>query len=58
MVIGSHILIITLYVNKLNAQPKDIDWLLDENMYMYVLPIITSHTLDPRTVHNYFILLG
>ena len=34
------------------------DWLVDEDMYMYALPLTTSLCLTPQIVCNYFILLG
>ena len=39
-------------------QPKDIDWLVDENMCMYALQLTTSLCLTPKIVCNYFILLS
>ena len=56
MVIRSYIWIITLYINGLMYQPKDIDW-ADENMYMCVLQLTTSFYVTPQIICSYFILL-
>ena len=39
-------------------QPKDTEWLVDENMCMYALPLTTPLYLTPQVVCDYFILLG
>ena len=58
MVRESHISIITLNVNRLNAPiTRQIGW-ADENMCMYALPLNTSLLLTSQIVCNYFILLG
>ena len=58
MVTGSDISIITLNVNGLNAPTKRhrLAWWM--KMCLYVLSLITSFSLTPQTVCNYFILLG
>ena len=39
-------------------QPKDTDWLGDENMCMNAPPLTISLYLTPQIVCNYFTLLG
>ena len=39
-------------------QQKDTDWLGDESMSIYALPLTTSPCLAPGIKCNYFILLG
>ena len=58
MVTGSDILTITLNVNGLNTSTKRhrLAWWM--KMCLHVLPLITSFSLAPQTVCNYFILLG
>ena len=60
MAIGSYIWIITLNVNGLNAPIKrQTDW-VDENMFLYALPLTTSLCLmsPPPIVYNFLIFLS
>ena len=42
---------------KCTNQKTETGW-VDENMYIYALPLITSLCVTPQIVCNYFILLG
>ena len=52
MVIGTYISIITLNVNELNAQPKDIDWLNGYKNKTHIYAVYKRPTSDLGTHTN------